>query len=207
MENSRASSKSKSKRKTMKILLVSTPAPAVRQTAIEKNYWKWHYALKTRLTYPNLTEKELTELGNAENQNVGLLSIAGILKKRGYRVLYLASKPENVPIQMREKSFGKRLSNLIKKEKPHIICFSAHTCAIPNAMSYAKSAKIINPEVITIIGGPHASGINGNDLKELLSAFDFVVKGKGELPIAMLAEALEKGHSADYIPGICYRKG
>lgn len=191
----------------MKILLVSTPAPAVKQTAVEKEYWKWHYALKTRLTYLNLSEGELTKLGNSENQNVGLLSIASVLKKRGHKVLYLAPKPENVPIQRREKSFGRKLLDLIKKEKPHVVCFSAHTCAIPTAMGYAKSAKIINPKIITIIGGPHASGVNGNDLKELLLAFASVVKGRGELPMAMLAEALKNGCSADYIPGICYRKG
>ena len=207
MENSGISSKSESERKIMKILLVSTPAPAVRQTAIEKEYWKWHYALKTKLTYPNFSEKELTKLGNSENQNVGLLSIANVLKKKGHKVFYLAPKPENAPLQKREKLFGRKLLEIIKKEMPHIVCFSAHTCAIPTAMSYAESAKSTNPKIITIIGGPHASGVNGKDLGELLSAFDFVVKGKGELPIAMLADALEKRCSTDYIPGICYRKG
>ena len=206
MENSGVSSKSESERKTMKILLVSTPAPAVRQTAIEKEYWKWHYALKTKLTYLNLSEKELMELGNAENQNVGLLSIASVLKKKGHKVFYLAPKPENAPLQKREKLFGRKLLEIIKKEKPHIVCFSTHTCAIPTTMGYAKSAKSINPEIITIIGGSHASGVNGKDLAELLSAFDFVVKGKGELPISMLAYALESGSPIDYIPGICYKR-
>ncbi|MBI2530021.1 MAG: B12-binding domain-containing radical SAM protein [Candidatus Diapherotrites archaeon] len=191
----------------MKILLVSTPAPAVKQTAVEKNYWKWHYALKTKLTYSNLSKKELIELGNAENQNVGLLSIASVLEKKGHKVFYLAPKPENVPIQEREKLFYKKLLELSKKENPQMICFSAHTCAIPVAKSYAKLAKSINPKIVTILGGPHASGAGGKDLEDLLSAFDFVVKGKGELPIAMLAEALENKHSINYIPGICYRKG
>lgn len=74
----------------VKVLLISTPAPQVRQYDIEKEYWKWHFALKTKLTYTNLNEIQLQNIGNVENQNIGLLSIASCLLENGVDVSYIA---------------------------------------------------------------------------------------------------------------------
>lgn len=164
----------------MKILLVSVPAPAIKQTAEERKYWRWHYALKTKLTYPNLSEKQLLSLGNSENQNIGLLSIASSLRENGIKVHYLA--PSLKFVDQREERFSNLVSEQVQNIKPEFIGFSAHTCAIPTAINYAKKVKKLNPKIKTLIGGAHANGSSNEMLDELINNFDFVIKGKGEIP-------------------------
>ncbi|MDD5163363.1 MAG: radical SAM protein [Candidatus ainarchaeum sp.] len=162
----------------MRILLVSVPAPAVRQTTIEKEFWKWHYALKEKLTYKNIPKRALKNFGNLENQNVGLLSIARVLLENNHKVSYLAPMP-NPGLQEKD-FFFKKILGLIKSKKIEMACFSAHTCAIPNAISFAKQIRMAFPDVLAVIGGPHANGAKGKDLEELQKNFDFVVQGPGE---------------------------
>ncbi|MBL7147344.1 MAG: B12-binding domain-containing radical SAM protein [Nanoarchaeota archaeon] len=170
-----------------KILLVSTPAPAIEQTEEETNYWKLHYSLKTILTYPNLSEKELLRLGNSENQNVGLLSIASYLRDNGIDVGYIAPSLEIIGDERDERFLDLLLKN-IRETEPCFVGFSAHTCAIPMTIKYANEVKKINPNIRTVIGGAHANGSSQGTLEELTNNFDFVIRGKGELPLLKLLE-------------------
>lgn len=184
---------------TKKVLLVSVPAPAVEQTQEENEFWRWHYALKTRLTYPNLSKEQLLKLGNSENQNVGLLSIASVLRDNGVEVGYLASSLSFNGSE-RENNFLDKLLGQIQQDKPDYIGFSSHTCGIPAAIKYALEAKKVSPEIVTIIGGAHANGASGETLDELLENFDFVIRGKGEIPF------LELVKSNQDVVGISYKR-
>lgn len=167
-----------------RVLLVSVPAPAVKQTGTEIEYWKWHYALRARLVYPNLSERQLALLGESENQNVGLLSIANTLAKRGIKVDYLAPSLAYQGIY-RDLYFNQKLLGLIAKWHYDLIGFSAHTCAIPKAIELAREVKVWQPEARTVIGGPHVNGIYGSieaarERTELETSFDIVIPGRGE---------------------------
>lgn len=179
-----------------KALLVSIPAPAVEQNQEEKEYWRWHYALKTRLTYPNLSKEQLLKLGNSENQNVGLLSIASVLGDNLIDVRYLA--PSLAFVENREDEFLIRLLKQVQEFKPDYAGFSSHTCGIPIAMDYAKQVKRTNPKTKTVIGGAHANGASEETLDELLGNFDFVIRGKGEIPFLELIRGNQDGKGVSY---------
>jgi len=184
---------------TPRVLLVSVPAPAVKQTKEEREFWYWHYALKARLTYPNLSTEQLMKLGENENQNVGLLSLASTLLANGIEVVYLA--PSLVFVGGHRLShFEQLLQKTILTSSYDFIGFSAHTCAIPLAKQYAILAKSWSPETKTIIGGPHATGSTGQEFEELLNAFDFVVRGKGEDPFLQLMQGKNS------VPGVSFQR-
>ena len=182
------------------VLLVSLPAPAVEQTREEKDYWKWHYALKTRLTYNNLSEKQLLNLGNIENQNIGLLSIASVLRDNGVNVQYLAPSLDFRGSQ-REREFLEAVIYQVNENEFDFLGFSSHTCGIPAAISYSREVKNARPRIKTVIGGPHANGTGEDTLSELLENFDFVIRGKGEIPFLGLINGNQNSI------GISYKKG
>lgn len=182
------------------VLLVAVPAPEVEQNKIEVEYWKWHYSLKTNLTYTNLSNDQLLKFGNTENQNIGLLSIASALEEEGIAVKYLApSINYNGP--NRENDFWNDVNKIIESFKPKYVAFSTPTCSIDLAIEYAKRVKESNSEIITLIGGAHANGVDGEELKEIAQQFDYVIRGKGEIPIVNLVT--ENGNMS----GISYMSG
>lgn len=183
-----------------RVLLIAVPAPEVEQNEIEVDYWKWHYSLKTNLTYTNLNHDQLLKFGNTENQNIGLLSIASALEEKGISVKYLApsidySGPD------REEDFWNDIKRRIDNFQPQFIAFSSPTCSIELAIEYAKRAKEVNPKIITLIGGAHVNGVDGEDLKEIAQKFDYVMRGKGEIPTVNLVTG-----NGD-LSGISYMEG
>ncbi len=165
-----------------RVLLVSVPFAEVEQTEQEKDYWKWHYALKSKQTYRNLTDDQMLKFGNIEHQAVGLLSIAKYLITNGVEVKYLAPCSSYNGIE-REKVFLDKILEEVDRFHPDYIGFSAITYNMPIVFSYADALKQKNLDVKTIIGGSHANGVSGETLDELTSHFDFVVRGKGEVPL------------------------
>lgn len=182
-----------------KVLLISVPAPAVTQTDTEINYWNWHYALKSKLTYPNLSKDQLLYFGNTENQNIGLLSIASALRENGITVEYMAPSVELVG-NRRDWEFLEKVLTKVTDFEPDYIGLSSPTCSLPTAIKYSKMIKTVKPGSITIIGGAHANGCEGDLLEELVNNFDFVIRGKGEIPFVNLVLKSEDKN------GICYKK-
>jgi len=183
-----------------RVLLVSVPAPSVRQKKVEKDFWYWHYALKARLTYPHLKTSQLRLLGESENQNVGLLSIASALEANGFKVDYLAPSLA-FGDDRRILNFEHCLQVMVARDRYDFVGFSAHTCAIPLAKEFAQIVKVWRPEITTLLGGPHATGSTGQELEDLLDAFDYVVRGKGEIPFLRLIQRQND------TPGISFRHG
>lgn len=185
---------------TKRVILVSVPAPAINQTDVESDYWRWHYALKIKLAFTNFTSEDLLNLGNTENQNVGLLTIANYLKSNGIDVTYLAPSLL-VPEENREQHFFKMLEKKVHSINPHLIGFSASTCSIGTAMNYSERIKHLQKDTITVIGGAHASGVKKQFIAELLESFDYVVRGFGEIPLLNLINGNVN------IKGLSYKSG
>lgn len=180
-----------------KIKLVSVPTPAVTQSKEEQEFWKWYQCLKTKLTYPNLSERQLSKIGDSENQNVGLLSMASVLRDNNIGVEYLAPSLY-FNGNKRDEDFLKVLIKNINEEKINYIGFSSPTCGIPTAIKYAQEIKKLNPQIISIIGGAHANGTSGQTLDELLESFDFVIRGKGEIPLLELIKGNKNVRGVSY---------
>lgn len=96
------------------------------------------------------------------------------------------------------------VANEIKRFDPDVVGITATTPAIYEAYNVAKIAKTINPDIITIIGGAHATFMAQEVLEEC-PYLDIVVRGEGEETIQEILHMLEKNNDLSTIRGITYR--
>lgn len=182
-----------------KVLLISVPAPGVEQTDIENEYWSWHYALKTKITYTNLTSKQLAKFGNTENQNIGLLSIASALREHNILVDYIAPDLDYVSYD-RNDEFLEHILDRLEDNATNYVALSSATCNIPTTIQYAQVIRHNYPNIRLLVGGAHVNGCNNEELEELSDSFDYIIRGKGEIPIVNLVLGKED------MTGICYKR-
>lgn len=92
----------------------------------------------------------------------------------------------------------------IREVKPQMVCTSAITCTSPDAIMVMELAKRIDPTIITVCGGVHASFMY-EEMFSLTDAMDFVVIGEGEQTIAELADALDSKGEIQNIAGLAFQ--
>jgi len=165
------------------------------------------------LIYPTLSVKERygkRDVGNAggELPPLGILSIAACLRESGYRVCV---------IDALVKDWGSReIVEYVRTKKPRVIGFSAITPNFFRAVDYANRVKEAFPDILTIIGGHHATILVKEVIKEN-KAFDIAVFGEGELTAVELMNAYKlnnydhtaflNNHGAlEKIKGIAFRR-
>jgi anaerobic magnesium-protoporphyrin IX monomethyl ester cyclase len=87
------------------------------------------------------------------------------------------------------------------QQRPRIVGVSATTPLYFEALEISRRAKEkLGEKVLTVIGGPHASALPEDTLKE--STYDIVAVGEGDRTIVDIAE----GRKLADIKGICYRE-
>jgi radical SAM superfamily enzyme YgiQ (UPF0313 family) len=98
------------------------------------------------------------------------------------------------------------LQNLLESFKPRIVGLTAVTMTFDFAMRVVKDVKDLDPDVLTVMGGPHVSFC----ARESLQGFpelDLIVLGEGERTVVDLCRAADSGNSWDKVKGIVFRKG
>ncbi len=159
---------------------------------------------------PETVEKNsLTVLGLP----LGILYIAAVLEKEGKHIKIFDSITyannlitKNIGNGMiRVGASWERIEKEIKEAEPDIVGISNHfSSQIGNAIKVAEIAKKASNKIITVIGGPHASSMPQDFLKE--KSIDFVVRGEGEYAFLGLVKRLEKKENADKINNLAFRK-
>ncbi|RLF16500.1 MAG: B12-binding domain-containing radical SAM protein [Thermoprotei archaeon] len=91
-----------------------------------------------------------------------------------------------------------------RKYEPDVVGVTATTPAIYDAYAVARLAKKLNPEVKTVVGGPHVTFTAEETLAEC-EAIDVVVRGEGELTLKELLSAWERGLPLKGVGGITFR--
>jgi radical SAM superfamily enzyme YgiQ (UPF0313 family) len=124
---------------------------------------------------------------------LGVGYIASILEKEGHKVKIID--------QLVMKYSMSKLVKVINSFKPDVVGVSAVTQYIYIAYKIFNKLKETNPNLITVLGGPHGSVLSKETLKECLS-LDIVVRGEGELTFL---ELLEKLNALSKVRGITYR--
>jgi len=127
---------------------------------------------------------------------LGLAYLAAVLEKDGFANLHI------IDMKAREMNFlelEKELVNL----KPAILGITLATGQVTSTAKIIKIAKAINPEVICLIGGPHASALPEETLRETKA--DVCVYGEGELSLLELANAIVEEREFNLIKGIVYQ--
>ena len=96
------------------------------------------------------------------------------------------------------------LEAVLKEFKPHVAGATAVSMTFDHARQILSDVKAIDPEILTVMGGPHVTFC----AQETLAAFaelDTVVIGEGEETIVALIQALECARSLDTVSGIAFR--
>jgi radical SAM superfamily enzyme YgiQ (UPF0313 family) len=99
-----------------------------------------------------------------------------------------------------------RLKNLIAAFKPQMAGLTAVTMTFDNAMDVVKDIKGINPEILTVMGGPHISFCAPETLGDY-PELDVAVIGEGERTLVELCRAVDNGGALENVKGIAFRRG
>lgn len=100
----------------------------------------------------------------------------------------------------------KKLESVLKDFLPHFVGATAVTMTFDNAASVLRDTKNINPDILTVMGGPHVTFYAVEAMKAI-PEIDLIVLGEGDETIVDLVKAADNGCNWDNIKGIVYREG
>ena len=93
----------------------------------------------------------------------------------------------------------------VKTSQPFLVGVSSLFSAYADeALKTAQIVKAHHPDCKIVVGGHHPTALPERVMES--SAVDFVMRGEGEVSMALLAKALRHGRGYDEIPGLVYRK-
>lgn len=125
---------------------------------------------------------------------LGLAYLASILEKEGFDVEAL---------DLIDTSF-RDAARILKDKKPSIVGISCNlTDFRRGSFKLAQIAKSVDPKVITVMGGSHATHLFEQILKKF--PVDFVVRFEGEITFLNLLIALKNGSGLGGVGGIAYK--
>lgn len=126
---------------------------------------------------------------------LGLMYIQAVLDKEGYE-----SKIVDLYDSYNE------IRHIITSYNPDVVGISCFTFFRKSSFELAKIAKEISPRIKVVMGGPHATFLWGQILRNIPEV-DVIVRGEGEITYIELIKAFEKNTSLDNVDGIAFRKG
>lgn len=128
--------------------------------------------------YPLLSHATLAAVARQENMTVDILDL-GMIRK-----------------------WENALEEKVRSFKPDMICMSVTTPLFNEVANISfMLRKLTGPEVVLAVGGPHATALPEETLRE--SAFDLLVAGEGEEPFRRILQ----GDSPETIPGVYVKEG
>ncbi len=114
--------------------------------------------------------------------HIGFVYVAGHVRAAGFDVeIYDAMTKGHTIQQIKER---------ITLSNPDIVGSTAYTSSINDAMEVLRTAKEVNPQIITLIGGIHANFCYEELLRGYPETLDIVVRGEGEVTVPELMEVL-----------------
>jgi len=147
----------------------------------------------------------------AGNLPLGLMYIAAVLDKAGYKV-------EILDDFMTDASFLKvgdtlqvgmpygKIRDEVQRRKPDIVGIAnPFTCQTDNAVRVANIVKAVDSSILTVVGGPHVTVVPAEFLEEAKSV-DIAVIGEGEYTLLDIARFREGHKDLSTVQGIAYRE-
>ncbi len=147
----------------------------------------------------------------AGNLPLGLMYIAAVLDRAGYKSEILDAFFADYSSQKNGEIINvgmpfERIKLEISNRKPDIVGIAGpFTCQIRNSVTISDLVKQLNPNILTVVGGPHVTTVPREFLEESKSV-DFAVTGEGEYAMLDIAEYFEGKKKLTEILGIAYRK-
>lgn len=103
-----------------------------------------------------------------------------------------------------EKPVGDEVKEVLAFQ-PDVVGFYATTMGFNAACQIAKGVKAADPNIKTVLGGPHATALPTLTVEK--EEIDFAVFGEGEHTMVELVKAIEDGGGYSAIPGLAYKDG
>jgi radical SAM superfamily enzyme YgiQ (UPF0313 family) len=123
---------------------------------------------------------------------MGLLYLAAVLEQNDYEVDVL-----DLLVSRYTKD---KIRHKLEQYQPDIVGVTSVTMNYHNASGILKHCKSVNPDVVTVIGGPHVTFAPVETLNEA-PWIDIVVMGEGEQTLLDIVS----GKKLDYVDGIAFR--
>lgn len=146
----------------------------------------------------------------AGNLPIGLMYIAAVLQKSDYKVeildAFMAATFQKNGDAISVGMPFEQIKQEINSKKPDIVGISGpFTCQIENSVKVSNLAKEVNPDIWTVIGGPHVTLVPREFLEEAKNV-DIAVMGEGEYAMLDIAQAFEGKKQLSEVKGIAYRQ-
>jgi len=126
----------------------------------------------------------------------GLMWLTAYLKEKGFNVS--AHNLSNM-----DRDYTK---NLIIKEKPEIVGISCLSFNRKICIELAKLVKSINKDTIVMFGGPHAT-LMGEQMLKNYPEIDYILKGEGEKVMENFINCLKEKKDMKEVKGLLLREG
>lgn len=149
--------------------------------------------MKVLLIQPNSAEEVNKEYLSLQYP-VNLGYIAAVLRKNGDEVRMVDFNTIN----------RKKLPEIVAEFGPELAGITAMTSSINNAKSIISEIKKINKNIITVLGGVHASALPLETMKNI-KALDYLVFGEGEMTMAELSGNISIGKGNESVNGLVWR--
>jgi radical SAM superfamily enzyme YgiQ (UPF0313 family) len=149
-------------------------------------------------------EKKITlrieeDIPNQESPHLGVAYLLAIAKRNGIRAKYID--------MVMDAFYVDQIIDYVKQTNPSLVGFTSFTYQVRTSASIAASIKNSLPHITTCIGGPHATALPKETLKEF-PEFDFVVCGEAEKLLPKIFEIIENERSLkklDKLDGVATR--
>ncbi len=112
-----------------------------------------------------------------------------------------ASVPEH-EVKILDLRLDPSLDATLSSFKPELLGVTGYTPDVPTMLEICREVKSHQPEVITVVGGYHAT-LRPKDFDH--DSIDVIVVGEGEITFRELISALEGKRDLDKVAGIIYR--
>jgi radical SAM superfamily enzyme YgiQ (UPF0313 family) len=96
------------------------------------------------------------------------------------------------------------LARLLGEFKPGLVGLTAVTMNIDHALAVAGDVKRLDPDILTVVGGPHIT-FSAQPTLAACPALDVAVLGEGEQTLVEMCRAVERGERLDAVKGIVFR--
>jgi len=128
---------------------------------------------------------------------LGLAYIAGFLEHRGIDVRLVDAGRLGLSED--------RILDIIAEERFRMVGMSVATHFHPAALRFFSRVKALNPEIVTVAGGPHPTALPEESVRS--PVLDYAVLGEGEKTVEELARCIERGDDPEGVAGIAFNRG
>lgn len=132
------------------------------------------------------------------NPPLGILYLAGYLEKYSNHNLKI------LDCQAEELGY-EQIEEAIKDFSPNVVAVSAMTFTLIDVIKVLKLVKKINPEIKTVLGGPHPHIYPEETIS--MKEVDFVVLGEGEKIFKELLENIDDQEKLKNLKGLVFKEG